>query len=336
MGEKTALFSNEQLSKFNIVDWGYTEELEPKSFKHFSDWTDRGDHGILSYLNDHRKEKRRSLKEVYPQAKSAIVFLFSYHAQKLASENFYKSDESNGLKVASYVTGFKGRDYHFEIADYLNELGDSLKDKIPGLNVELSLDIHPVLERDLAYRAGLGWFGKNSMLISRKHGSFVMIGSLILNQKLELNTSALETDHCGQCRACIDACPTDAIDGETRTLIADKCISTWTIELFKEGPEAPKGMSDAKGEIFGCDICQDVCPWNHRPVRAGLAPYDSEAYKQENKLLMSSFLRPKLDEVIHNLEKDSNRGFSKAFKETPLGRTGKKGLLKNLYFWKKP
>lgn len=328
------LFPKQLLEKFSIVDWGYTEELEPQSYQHFEKWVSEGHHGELGYLADHRKEKRESLHEVYPEAKSAVVFLFSYHPQKLAAENFYQSKESNSLKVASYVTGFKGKDYHYVIGDYLNELGNHLKSHDSALDFKLSLDIHPVLERDLAFRTGLGWFGKNSMLISREHGSFLMIGSLILNKELELETRVVETDHCGQCRACIDACPTEAIDIHTRTLVADKCISTWTIELFKEGPKPPVGMEKASGEIFGCDICQDVCPWNQRPVREGLEPQDLEVFKRDNELLLKNFLSPSQDQVIEELERASNTGFAKRYKETPLGRTGRRGLLKNIKFWK--
>lgn len=332
----TSLFSREVLEKFSIVDWAYTEELSPRSFQQFEKWVERGDHGSLGYLADHRKEKRSSLLEVFPEAKSALVFLFSYHSQKLAADSFYQSEQSNGLKLASYVTGFKGQDYHFVIADYLNELGAIMTKTYQGLEYKLSLDIHPVLERDLAFRTGLGWFGKNSMLISKNHGSFVMIGSLILNQKLAIEPRALETDHCGQCRACIDACPTEAIDGETRTLVAEKCISTWTIEHFKEGPKAPAGMEKAAGEIFGCDICQDVCPWNHRPVRQGLLAQSDKDFKQANDFLLKEILVPQKEQLLVSLKDTSNSGFAKKFKKTPLGRTGRRGLLKNIQFWKKP
>lgn len=317
-----------------IVDWGYTEELMPRSFGHFDSWVKRGDHGSLNYLSDYRKEKRESLEHIFPEAKSALVFLFSYHQSRNDLAEFYKSKKSNGLKVASYVLGFSGKDYHEVVREKLLNISEALKKEKPELMTKLSLDIQPVLERDLAYRSGLGWFGKNSMLISKGQGSFFIIGSLILNQKLELPKRDLEADHCGQCRACIDACPTIAIDEKSRTIIADKCISTYTIELFKDNSPPPKGMENANGEIFGCDICQDVCPWNKRIDRLGLFPGDfTKLEGAEGPVL--SLLQDKAEVALKNLENYSGRGFVRAFKGTPLERTGKVGLIKNLKFWLK-
>lgn len=328
-------FSKELLTSFQVVDWGYTEELNPHSYAHYENWVEKDQHGSLNYLSDHRKEARKSLTEVFPECQSAFVFLFSYHPQKLAAEEFYNSPESNGLRMASYVTAFNGEDYHKILAHRLNELGEELKRNGHGpLKWRLSLDIQPVLERDLAFRSGLGWFGKNSMLINRHHGSFLMIGSLLVDKKFDIETKPFESDHCGQCRACIEACPTDALVEGQKTLIAEKCISTFTIEHFKE-VEAPRGMEKGSGEIFGCDICQDVCPWNKRPIRQGLSPAPQVEFKEGNKRLIDLFLRPEIGEVIEKIEDYSSRGFAKEFRETPLGRTGKKGLLKNLKFWKK-
>lgn len=329
------LFSQELLDSFQIVDWGYTEELNPHSFAHYDHWVSQDQHGSLTYLSDHRKEARKSLKEVFPECQSAFVFLFSYAPQKWAAEEFYQSSESNGLRLASYVTAFKGDDYHKILAMQLNQLAEYLNNNGHGpLKWRLSLDIQPVLERDLAFRCGLGWFGKNSMLINRKHGSFLMIGSLLVDKKFDLEKRPYESDHCGQCRACIEVCPTDALVEGQKTLIAEKCISTFTIEHFKE-VEAPKGMEKASGEVFGCDICQDVCPWNLRPLRLGLKAQPQDEFKKENRALIDLFLKPKLEEVIKKLEEFSSRGFAKEFRETPLGRTGKRGLLKNLKFWSK-
>ena len=187
----------------------------------------------------------------------------SYAKEKSFLDRFYKDDpEANGLKLASYSLGFEGMDYHHILRDSLQKISLEIKKIYPNCIFSHSLDIQPVLERDLAARAGLGWFGKNSMFISRQEGSFVMLGSLFLSTTLPLKEGRIETDHCGTCTRCIDLCPTKAIDPETRTLQSEKCISTFTIELFKEDKVAPLGMDQANGEIFGCDICQDVCPWN--------------------------------------------------------------------------
>ena len=256
------------------------------------------------------------------------MFLFDYSAEKKYLNEFYQSHESNGLKISSYVFGFNGEDYHIEIRRRLEKIIEELKEKSPNLISKLSLDIHPVLERDLAYRSGLGWFGKNSMLISRKEGSFVMIASILLNEKLNLpDENKIETDHCGTCSDCVDACPTDAIDSKTRTLISDKCISTWTIELFKNAPELKGHPSKSSGEIFGCDICQDVCPWNIKKL-SGIIK--KEPSSESAKLLFNDFLTKPVEKIIQALDTLSNNKFRKVYQLTPLARTGRIALKKNL------
>lgn len=303
-----------QLEKMQIVDWAYTEELSAQSFDQYESWVNNGLAGPLGYLTDFRKEKRESLNNNYPNAKSALVFLFSYKDVK-------KSLELKSLKnkIASYVLGFEGFDYHYWIKDKLENIGKSLQKEILGLNFELSLDVHPVLERDLAYRSGLGWFGKNSMLISQKEGSYTIIGSLILNKRLDITNRSIEIDHCGNCTLCIDQCPTSAIIGN-KVVDASKCISTYTIELFKEA-QPPKGYPTKSSEIYGCDICQEVCPWNNRPLKNAKevkVPEIFEFFNKDNK------------EIIQELEGMSNREFRRKFKMTPLERTGRLGLIKNL------
>lgn len=311
------------LSKLGVVDWGYTEEGTPVSFDKFESWVEKGNHGPLGYLSDHRKDLRKSLESVNENFQSAVVFLFSYASEKAALEEFYKSSESNGYKVAGYSLAFGGGDYHYELRRRLVEIGEKI-----GGEFKVSLDIQPVLERDLAYRTGLGWFGKNSMLIHQKKGSFNMIGALLFDKKLGLGINEVQTDHCGQCTACIDACPTDAIDLEKRQIVASKCISTFTIELFKDA-EPPKGYENTS-EIFGCDICQDVCPWNKRMKREG--EVEEAASWPEGKAvdIVNFFLRPNLKELTQNLGELSNRGFQKLFKGTSFERTGRVGFLKNL------
>ncbi len=329
-------FDSEFLKSLAVVDWGYTSNVHPLSFEKYDNWVKRDDHGTLGYLSDHRKHARRSLSSVYEECESAIVFLFSYHPQKLALEEVYRDPRWNGLKLGSYVLGFNGEDYHFQVKSRLEQIALQLKKNHTDLEYRMALDIHPVLERDLAYRCGLGWFGKNSMMISKSHGSYTILGTLLLNKKLDeySDENLIETDHCGQCTACIDACPTQAIDPEHRTIIANQCISTFTIELFKDA-EAPKGMENANGEFFGCDICQEVCPWNKRPIRIGsVKPMDAELFSQKSHQILSTFLLRPLEDIEESLEGTSNSKFAKEFKATPLGRTGRKGLLKNIRFWR--
>jgi len=299
-----------------IIDWGYTEESAPISFDNYNSWLKEGLHGPLSYLADHRKDLRKDLKELYPEFESALVFLFDYTPEKKRLEA-----ERPKNKIASYVSGFDGQDYHHWIKDKLELVLKKLQNEHAELEGLFSIDAQPVLERDLAYRAGLGWFGKNSMLISRKNGSFFIIGSILLNKKILNQSRHLEPDHCGNCSACIDACPTNAIiDG--RRIDAQKCISTYTIELFKDA-EPPKGFPTESNEIFGCDICQDVCPWNKKPlVRAEPASLNGKEW-------LKYFDRPPED-IIRDLEGLSNRKYRKELVGTPLERTGRIGMLKNL------
>lgn len=309
------LFSKDLLDSLGILDWGYTEESIPTSFEHFNDWTNLHA-GELTYLTDHRRELRSDIKKVYPEFKSALVFLFNYQEEKkyLLNKNLHE--------VAGYALGFKGEDYHFEIARRLKVLFEELH--LENSEFKISLDIHPILERDLAFRAGLGWFGKNSMLISREHGSYFLIGSLLLNQKLDFQKKELSPDHCGKCRLCIDNCPTLAINPETRTIKADLCLSTFTIEMMKD-ITPPEGYQKSRGEVFGCDICQDVCPWNVKVIRSK----NISEKLSDRSLQMIQWLQRDPQIIIQELEVMSKRGVKKLFEGTVFERPGKIGWIKN-------
>jgi epoxyqueuosine reductase len=312
--------SQDKLKSLGILDWGYSEESLPQSISRYEEWVDQDLQAPLSYLADHRKDLRRDIKNVYPEFQSALVFLFSYQeAKKWLLEN-------NRHEVAAYSLGFDGQDYHSVLKDRLNSIYSELKETNPELERFVALDAQPILERDLAFRAGLGWFGKNSMLIHQKEGSYFIIGSLLLNQKLKFETSKADVDHCGQCTACIDACPTKAIDGETRTVIASQCISTYTIEIFKDA-EAPKGFEKSRGEFFGCDICQDVCPWNRKPLARVIGTLK---LPERLAFLRDWFFDLPIRDLVKIIEAESNRGFKKKLLGTPFDRPGKEGWLKNL------
>ena len=326
------VLSDDLLKEMSIADWGVTKDPIASSWDKFNAWVQKGLNGNLKYLEGERKDKRQSLEKYFPEFKSAVVFQFSYAKEKFELDSFYKSDQSNGLRIASYVLGFDGVDYHYSLKENLIRIGELLKEKDPTIEYVLSLDIQPVLERDLAYRAGLGWFGKNSMFISKSHGSFYIIGSLLLNKEIDFESRGPEVDHCGQCTRCIDACPTNAIDINSRTIISNKCISTFTIEEFKDNVLPPEGMENARGEIFGCDICQDVCPWNTRLVRVKNFDAPKERSKEYSYIIDFFLKRPILD-IISELKSLSNRKYQKMFIATPLQRTGRVGLLKNLQFY---
>lgn len=300
-----------------ISDWGYVDDDRAFSFQNFMDWVERGDHGSLNYLSDKRAILREKITHYYPNFKSGLVFLFDYsHGHQLAAPS--------GPRMARFAMNFQGGDYHLILKGLLEQIGAFLQSHCPTLQFALSLDIHPVLERDFAHRAGLGWFGKNSMLIHRQKGSMFIIGSLLLNQNFDFPKRESEIDHCGNCRACIEACPTHAINENTRTVKSQNCISTFTIELFKDAP-APLGYKNSGQWIFGCDVCQDVCPWNKREKSAN---HTALTPQQEN--LKSFFLDRPIEQVITELEGMSNKGFERKFKETSLARTGRMGILKNL------
>jgi len=309
------------MDQLQIVEWGYTEDPIAGSYQRYADWVEGGGHGPLSYLSDERKNKRLNLKSFYPEFQSALVFLFSYQEAKSWLE---KSKDFIPFKWASYIFAFGGRDYHFEIKDRLDLISSEL---LKGAKTVFSIDMHPVLERDLAYRAGLGWFGKNSMLINRNHGSFFLIGSILLDKKLNLETSVLETDHCGTCLACADACPTDAIDWKSRTVDSHQCLSTFTIELFKEA-SPPTGYQKSDGEIFGCDICQDVCPWNDKLFRNQPESRNQTSF-QDNEIVQF-FSQKSPEQIFNEVSSLSNREYRRKFKGTSLERTGRVGMLKNL------
>jgi len=312
--------SQSSLKSLGILDWGYSEESIPHSMDNYQQWVNQDLQGPLSYLSDHRKDLRGDLKNIYPKFQSALVFLFSYQETKKWML------ENNRHEVAAYSLGFEGEDYHFTLKERLNFIFSQLKDSNPELEHFIALDAQPILERDLAFRSGLGWFGKNSMLIHQKEGSYFIIGSLLLNQKLNLEIPKIDIDHCGQCTACIDACPTQAIDGESRTLVASKCISTFTIEIFKAA-EAPQGFEKSRGEIFGCDICQDVCPWNRKPLLRVVASLN---LKEHFKFLKNWFFELASTDLKKIVEGETNRGLKRRLLGTPFDRPGKEGWLKNL------
>jgi epoxyqueuosine reductase len=312
--------SSEFLTSMGVLDWGYTEESVPKTYSHYDEWIKKGLHGPLGYLADERKKTRLDLRHVYPPFKSALVFLFSYQETKKWML------ETQRHEVAAYSLGFEGEDYHHVLKRRLEAIFAELLRDYPLLEKFYSLDAQPVMERDLAYRAGLGWFGKNSMLINKKEGSYFIIGSILLNQSFEMLPEVLDVDHCGQCNACVEACPTQAIDGESRTLIANKCLSTFTIEIFKDA-DPPEGIEKSRGEIFGCDICQDVCPWNKKPLQRVMAKLNLQSQFQ---FLKEWFYERSKSDLLSFFQEQSNRGLKRKLLGTPFDRPGKVGWIKNL------
>lgn len=312
----------ETLRGFGIVGWGHTTETLPRSFATFETWAAESREHLPFLLNGKSAQYRADLKAWYPAAQSALVFMFSYAPAKkvLRSESFHR--------IAGYALGFDGADYHAVVKARLFEVARLLKQDY-DFEWKFTHDTEPVLERDLAYRAGLGWFGKNSMLIHRQHGSYFIIGSLILDRVLPLEAPEVDTDHCGQCRLCVDACPTDAIDPETRTIRAKQCISTWTIEDRSADTPAPVGLETAREEIFGCDICQDVCPWNGKPLERVTAQIGEGARR------WMTFFGRDLGEIGVQLSWVTNRAFLRLMEGTAFARPGRRAFLRSIGYWMK-
>lgn len=319
------------MESLGIEYYAYTSISSPLSFDQYSKWVDQGHHLPLTYMEGERLEKRRDLACVFPPFQSALVFLFSYKSVIGWLDSFYKSHQSNGLRVAYYSLGFDGYDYHHFVKDSLHRVARLLMDQDHELKTLVAVDTHPILERDLALRSGLGWIGKNSMLIHPKGGSYYMIASLLLSKKWNhIHSLPPMIDHCGNCTRCIDTCPTQAIL-DNRTIDASLCISTFTIEIFQKNDKAPKGMEKGSGEIFGCDICQKCCPWNNKIHRQSKSAVNLD-FTPTQKNIVDFFLGSQREEILTNLKSMSKREFRRMFKGTAFERTGRDGIIKNIEF----
>ena len=222
------------------------------------DWLSRGMHGEMSWL-ERNKEKRYNPEKLVNNAKSVISVIYNYTPkQKLSAEDNYR--------ISCYAYG---KDYHKVVKDKLFGLLGFIEKETGKREARVFVDSAPVLDRAWAHRAGLGFIGKNTMLINREGGSWFFIGHIILDLKLEYESDQPEKNFCGSCTLCIKACPTDAL--EPFMLDARKCISYLTIEHKTEIPEGFKGQFN--NWIFGCDICQEVCPWNRDAI-----PHDDEEF----------------------------------------------------------
>ena len=212
-------------------------------------WLREGKHGQMGYMADHF-DMRLDPRKLVPGAKSVISMAYNYFTER-------KQDDPQAPKLSSYAYG---RDYHKVVKARLRPLMEFIKERFGDVSMRAFTDSAPVMEKAWAERAGIGWRGKHSNVIRQGSGSFFFLCEIILD--LDLEADAPATDHCGTCRRCIDACPTEAIT--PYGVDGSKCISYFTIEL-KEA--IPVGAGDFKNWAFGCDICQQVCPWNRLACR---------------------------------------------------------------------
>ncbi len=289
---------------FDFVGISKARLLEEDA-RRLESWLASQAHGKMSYMENHF-EKRVDPRKLVEGSKSVISLLYNYHTKK-------RQKDHTAPKLAKYAYG---EDYHFVIKDKLKELFHFIQEEIGEVGGRVFVDSAPVLDRAWARESGLGWIGKNSMLINKQKGSDFFLSELILD--LELEADAPIKDYCGSCTKCIDACPTDAILPE-RQINAKQCISYLTIELKDE--ILPK---EFKGEMsnwaFGCDICQDVCPWN----RFGEQNKEERFQPKMNLLEMTK-------SQWENLDREE---FNSTFRKSAVKRTKFQGLQRNIEFLK--
>ena len=268
-------------------------------------WLNNGCHGEMSYMENHF-DKRLDPTKLVDGAKSVISLSLNYYSDELQLD-------LAAPKISRYAYG---EDYHSVIKSKLGLLIQSIQEHIGEVNGRAFVDSAPVLDKAWAKKSGLGWIGKNSNLISKKAGSFFFLAELIIDLDLEYDI-APTVDHCGTCTKCIDACPTEAIVAPY-VVDGSKCISYLTIELKSEIPAEFKGKMD--NWMFGCDICQDVCPWNKFSVL-----HTEPAFIPHHDLLGINSAE------WQEITKDT---FNKVFKNSAVKRTKFKGLKRNIDFLK--
>lgn len=282
-----------------ISQAGFLEEEAPRLEK----WLNQNMHGEMHYMENHF-DKRLDPTKLVPGAKSVISLLLNYYPKESQTDETYK--------ISKYAFG---TDYHFVIKDKLNQLLQFITEEIGEVDGRAFVDSAPVLDKAWAAKSGLGWMGKHSNLLTRQVGSFYFIAELILD--LELDYDSPVTDHCGTCTACIDACPTQAIV-EPHVVDGSKCISYFTIELKNEIPNEVKGQFD--DWVFGCDVCQDVCPWNRFSK-----PHNEPLFNPKPELF--SMTKKDWEEITREV-------FQKVFQKSAVKRTKFEGLQRNITFLK--
>ena len=265
-------------------------------------WLHNNMHGNMHYMENHF-DKRLDPTLLVEGSKSVISLTYNYYTDAV-------QQDADAPKISKYAYGV---DYHYVIKDKLNQLLEYIKDEIGDVHGRAFVDSAPIMEKAWAKKSGLGWIGKHSNLITQKVGSYYFIAELIVDLDLEVDHAV--TDHCGSCTACIDACPTQAIT-EPYKVDGSKCISYFTIELKENIPSEMKGQLDHW--MFGCDVCQEVCPWNR------FSKNHSEPLFNPNPKLLSMSKK--------DWEEITQETFDKVFKNSAVKRTKYVGLKRNVRF----
>lgn len=286
-------FQNCGISKAGFLE----EDARP-----FENWLQNNYHGQMQYMENYF-DKRLDPTLLVEGSKSVISLSYNYFPEE-------KISDFDTFKISKYAYG---QDYHEIIKAILEEMVAELKEEIGDFHCRVFTDSAPVLERSWARKSGIGWVGKNANLITKQSGSFYFLAEIICD--LALTEDKPTTDHCGTCRKCIDACPTEAIVSD-KIIDGSKCISYATIELKNEIPESFKNKME--DWMFGCDICQDVCPWNRFSV-----PHHQEKFKPNHHL--KSYTKQDWQELSQEI-------FSEIFRKSPVKRTKFAGLKRNIDF----
>ena len=285
-----------------IAKAGFLEEEAPK----LEAWLNQNYHGQMAYMANHF-DKRLDPTKLVDGAKTVVSLVYNYYPK---AELFQEKED---LKVAKYAYG---QDYHHVIKDKLKVLLENLRQEIGEFGGRAFVDSAPVMERQWAQKSGLGWLGKNSLLLNKEMGSFFFLAELIIDLEVKPDPPVIK-DYCGTCTKCIDACPTEAIV-QPGVVDGSKCISYLTIELKENIPASFKGKME--NWVFGCDICQDVCPWNRFSK-----PHQEPLFDP----------KPELEEMTkRDWEEITNETFNKVFAKSAVNRTKHKGLLRNIAFQK--
>ncbi len=272
----------------------------------YDSWLQSNYQGDMSYMKSHRNAKLDPQTH-WPDFKTVFVGSYVYVDHPESFDEFPLQES----QIARYA---RGRDYHHWLKEKLNSIVEELQKAFPEEHFLCVTDSTPLMEREVAYRSGIGWLGKNTCIIHPKQGSFFLLGEILTSLEVPKIQSEPHPDHCGTCTRCLDVCPTDAFV-EPRVLDASKCISYLTIE---SPGEFPKDLRAGVGKwLFGCDLCQTVCPWNKKI-------YDLDE-KQEMNLDVS---KPEMEELRWVLE-SSNRELQKSLRGTPLMRAAGNKLRRN-------
>jgi epoxyqueuosine reductase len=302
--EKYSKFIKAEAKRLGFLSCGiskasFLEEEAPR----LENWLNQNHHGEMKYMENHF-DKRLNPTLLVDDAKSVISLLLNYYPSEIQNTDSYK--------MSKYAYG---QDYHFVIKEKLQELLQTIQTEIGEVSGRAFVDSAPVLDKAWAAKSGLGWIGKNSNLLTQQVGSFYFIAELVVDLDLEYDYAT--TDHCGTCTACIDACPTEAIVSPY-VVDGSKCISYFTIELKENIPQEMKGKMD--DWIFGCDVCQDVCPWNR------FSKSHNEPLFNPNPELLS-MTKKEWEEITEDT-------FKKVFKNSAVKRTKLDGIKRNIKFLK--